>query len=194
MQPCAGLVVLVVGLGSLGGCGAAEAGRPVAGAQSTAKAGPTVVVTHALPTLLPRVTATAQSTSVPASRLQSLAAQITGALRAPGRVSPHVEVGLRADGGKINVSWVVNTDVHDNEARTGVRDQALKIMTLVKASGIDGSVQLSATGATAPNVNKRVLWARFTRGTMRKTDWAKISTSSILTLCDKPAELEPGFS
>jgi hypothetical protein len=198
------LVVLVLAIGLIAGCGARSGDVHSMGAPSpVANLGPTAVVSPTLPALAPRMTSDASaSASAPASAslLQPLVDSITAALVDAERVPPNVEVSQSADAGnQVIVSWIVNTDPNDAKAKENVRTDAVKIMTVVKASNIDyGSVLLAATGTVLQEGKKKdtdVVRAKYTGGLVRSTDWAAVPPATIFTLCDdKPAVIAPAFS
>lgn len=184
----------------IAGCAPTTTTMPGVGAPTTTSAsGPTALATPTLPQLLPRVIV---SDSKPATEpaLQPLVDSITAALVDAHRVPPNVEISQKIDAGnQVIVSWVVNTDPRDIDARDNVRQDAVKILAVVKASGVDhGSVLLAATGAVLQDEKKKVtvvVRAKYTKNLVQSTNWLLVSPDLIFTLCDdKPAIIAPSFA
>jgi len=187
-------------------CGAGAGAAHLVGAQpASTNIGPTVVGTPSLPALAPRFTTAAATTATATATstgpdLQPLVDSITAALAEAERVPPNVVVTQKATAGnQVKVAWIVSTNPSDPKAKDHVRADAVKILTVVKASNLDyGSVLLAATGTILVEEKKKVtvvVRAKYTQPFVRSTDWPTIAPETIFTLCDdKPAVIAPAFS
>lgn len=193
--------VFVAGLTACG-TGGVDTGR--VGASSSAPiTGPTALTTRTLPSLAPRPSTEVNAAAVPStsdSALQPLVDTITEALADPERVPPNVEVNQKAAAGnQLIVSWIVNTDPTDPQARLNARSDAVTIMTVVRDANLDhGSVLLNVTGSYLEEGKRKdtvVVRAKYTQPLVLATDWASVPPEIIFTLCDdKPAVIAPAFA
>jgi len=186
-------------------CAANGAAHPVGAQPPATTAGPTVVGTPTLPSLAPRYTTPASTTASAITTstgpdLQLLVDGITAALAAPERVPPNVVVSQKPTAGnQVKVAWIVSTNAADPNARANVRTDAVKILSVVKASNLDyGSVLLAATGTVLVEDKKKVtvvVRAKYTQPLVLGTDWPTVAPDLIFTLCDdKPAVIAPAYT